>query len=136
MKLSDVYKRRKEVYLYTEFDDVNLEYKYIPMDKEDLILQVFEFFKNGSLLIYPAKSYFVALVYAAAIEKYFHIDFFEALDSKELLFDDKYFVPYSKAKDIYNAVIFCMNGHEQILNYVDAIHPTIDYFKEEFSIKD
>lgn len=135
MEISDVYKIRKEVYLYTEFDDVNLDHQYIDMSKEDIVMEVLRFFREGSSLIYPAKSYFVALIYAAAMEKYFKIDFFEALNSSELLFDDQYFVPYEKAQEIYDTVIYCIGGRGQILNHIDTIHPTIDYFFQEFNLK-
>lgn len=52
--------------------------------------QVVDFFLTESELIYPAKSYFVAIVYAKCLEKYFGGSFFEYLNDPELLPDDTY----------------------------------------------
>ena len=56
--------------------------------------------------IYPAKSYFVAICYASWIAEDFNEDFYELLDDKMLLAgNDPYFVPYSKDKDTYDAIL-------------------------------
>lgn len=119
---------RKTAYFMNQWDDLNLEYT---INNKNISKQVIAFFNTESQLIYPAKSYFVAIVYAKCLEKYFKIDFFEALNDEELLPDDKYFKPYSKSKKIYNKIL--KNIDENIFNYKACVK-TINYFKKEFLI--
>ena len=126
----DLNKRRKLSYLMNDFDDVNLPC-VIREDATDqeIIDTVVKFFKTESQLIYPAKSYFVALVYAYCIQQVTaNVSYTKALDWDGLLIGDRFFKPYSEAKHIYDAII------EQIgcpLNY-KAAEKTVDYFKAEF----
>ena len=126
----DYKERRKLSYLINAFDDIGLDYIYIKQSKEDLIKLIIKFFSAESLLIYPAKSYFVAIVYAKCIEKYFHINFYDALNDKELLPDDKYFKTYNESKDIYDKVLESIGD---IYQY-DSIDKTVKYFKQEYLI--
>lgn len=126
----DYKERRKLSYLINTFDDIDLDYIYIKQSKEDLVKLIIKFFNTESLLIYPAKSYFVAIVYAKCIEKYFHINFYDALNDEELLPDDKYFKTYNESKDIYDKVLESIGD---IYQY-DSIDKTVKYFKQEYLI--
>ena len=126
----DYKERRKLSYLINAFDDIDLDYIYIKQSKEDLVKLIIKFFNTESLLIYPAKSYFVAIVYAKCIEKYFHINFYDALNDEELLPDDKYFKTYNESKDIYDKVLEFIGD---IYQY-DSIDKTVKYFKQEYLI--
>ena len=126
----DYKERRKLSYLINTFDDIDLDYIYIKQSKEDLVKLIIKFFNTESLLIYPAKSYFVAIVYAKCIEKYFHINFYDALNDNELLPDDKYFKTYNESKDIYDKVLESIGD---IYQY-DSIDKTVKYFKQEYLI--
>ena len=128
----DYKERRKLSYLINAFDDIGLDYIYIKQSKEDLIKLIIKFFNTESLLIYPAKSYFVAIVYAKCIEKYFHINFYDALNDNELLPDDKYFKTYNESKDIYDKVLESIGD---IYKY-DSIDKTVKYFKQEYLINE
>ena len=128
----DYKERRKLSYLINAFDDIGLDYIYIKQSKEDLIKLIIKFFNTKSLLIYPAKSYFVAIVYAKCIEKYFHINFYDALNDEELLPDDKYFKTYNESKDIYDKVLESIGD---IYKY-DSIDKTVKYFKQEYLINE
>ena len=128
----DYKERRKLSYLINVFDDIGLDYIYIKQSKEDLIKLIIKFFNTESLLIYLAKSYFVAIVYAKCIEKYFHINFYDALNDKELLPDDKYFKTYNESKDIYDKVLESIGD---IYKY-DSIDKTVKYFKQEYLINE
>ena len=128
----DYKERRKLSYLINVFDDIGLDYIYIKQSKEDLIKLIIKFFNTESLLIYPAKSYFVAIVYAKCIEKYFHINFYDVLNDKELLPDDKYFKTYNESKDIYDKVLESIGD---IYKY-DSIDKTVKYFKQEYLINE
>jgi hypothetical protein len=124
--------RRKMAYLMYEFNDVGLPYEYGDYSNYELISMIVEFFRTESQLIYPAKSYFVAIVYAYYLQKYFNKDFYAVLDDEELLTDDLYFVPYNKNKYVYDKVI------EQIgcIDQYESIQKTVQYFKQEFLIGD
>ena len=128
----DYKERRRLSYLMNVFDDINLEYIYIKQSKKDLIKLIIKFFNTESLLIYPAKSYFVAIIYAKCIEKYFHINFYDALNDKELLPDDKYFKTYQESKDIYDEVLKTIGD---IYQY-KSIEKTLKYFKQEYLINE
>lgn len=121
--------KRKLAYLINEWDDRNLPHTY---DYNNIIEQIIHFFKYGSELIYPAKSYFVAIIYAKCLEKYFNIDFYESLNDKELLPDDCYFTIYNDSKDIYDNVI---ENIGDIWQY-NSINKTVEYFKKEFLINE
>jgi hypothetical protein len=124
--------RRKLSYLINEFDDIDLPHRHIDITDQELVKMIVHFFKTESLLIYPAKSYFVAIVYAYCLEKYFNENFYSVLDDPELLIDDMYFIPYSRHKYIYNRVL------EQIgdIGQYDSINKTVEYFKQEILWED
>lgn len=119
--------KRKLSYLLNIWDDVNLPYIFNNDNVED---QVVDFFLTESELIYPAKSYFVAIVYAKCLEKYFGGSFFEYLNDPELLPDDTYFKIYSQDKSTYDNII---NRIGDIWQY-SSICKTVNYFKKEFLI--
>lgn len=119
--------KRKLSYLLNIWDDVNLPYIFNNDNVED---QVVNFFLTESELIYPAKSYFVAIVYAKCLEKYFGGSFFEYLNDPELLPDDTYFKVYSQDKSTYDNII---NRIGNIWQY-PSICKTVNYFKKEFLI--
>ena len=119
--------KRKLSYLLNIWDDVNLPYIFNNDNVED---QVVDFFLTESELIYPAKSYFVAIVYAKCLEKYFGGNFFEYLNDPELLPDDTYFKTYSQNKSTYDNII---NRIGNIWQY-PSICKTVNYFKKEFLI--
>ena len=123
--------RRKLSYLINDFNDTGLDYtvkKY--SSDEELVNEIVDFFISGSKLIYPAKSYFVALVYAKMLEKYFRVDFYTALEDKELLPDDIFFVTYNNSREIYDSVLKTIGNP---LDY-EAAEKTKKYFYQEFMI--
>lgn len=121
---------RKLSYLYKEFDDINLPHQVIYDSPEDLIQRIIHFFYTESELIYPAKSYFVAIIYAKALEKYFHEDFYKMLDYENLLPDDEYFIPYRKNPYVYDGVLIKIRDPL----YYPSTKKTMKYFKEEMLI--
>ncbi len=123
-------KRRQIAYKLNKWDDVNLPFFIV---NNDIPQQVIKFFKTQSELVYPAKSYFVAIVYAKCLEKYFAQDFYNSLDDPELLVDDKYFKPYSEALETYNNILDGIGTN--ILEY-PSTEKTVNYFKKEFLVDD
>ena len=118
--------RRKLFYLTNNITDINLKYKY----NTQIINTTIQFFKNGSKLIYPAKSYYVAIIYAHLLSEYFGQDFYEMLNNNNLLNnDDQYFIPYNKDKFTYDKIIQNIFP----LNY-NIIKDTANFFFKEFLI--
>ena len=121
--------RRKLSYLINDFNDTGLDYtvkKY--SSDEELVNEIVDFFISGSKLIYPAKSYFVAIVYAKLLEEHFNENFYDCLNYKELLPDDYFFVPYNRNRNVYNAVLSKIGDP---LEY-KAAEKTKEYFYQEF----
>lgn len=116
-----------------EFDDVDLPHRVIDCTDDELVDMIVHFFRTESLLIYPAKSYFVAIVYAYCLEKYFNENFYSVLDDKELLIDDMYFTPYSKRKPIYDKVLARIGNIDK---HQKSIQKTVEYFKQEMLLED
>lgn len=83
-------------------------------------------------LIYPSKSYAVALIYAKLIELHFGESFYEALSDPELLYkNDPYFTPYNvESKVVYDAVI--QQVPIVLQRNIPQIQATIEYFNKEF----
>ena len=124
--------RRKLSYLMHEFDDTNLPYEYVMCNNQELVDMVIKFFKTESQIIYPAKSYFVAIVYAYYISKYFKEDFYSVLNNEDLLPDDMFFVPYKVTPTVYDNILYEIGDIEQY----ESIKKTLQYFKQEFLIGD
>lgn len=123
----DIYNRRFQSYLINEWEDKNLPFIY---NSENLVETIITFFKTESSLIYPAKSYFVAIVYAYCMNKWFNIDIYEALNFDDLLPDDMCFVPYYKDTETYSKVIDNIGE----IWYYSSIQKTVDFFKREYLI--
>jgi len=119
---------RKQSYLMNIWDDIDLPYteNYI-----NIVDQIINFFKTESYLIYPAKAYFVAIVYAKCMEKYFNENFYEMLNDPDLLPDNKYFITYEKDKNTYDSVLVLLK--KDILDY-PSTQKTENYFKKEFLV--
>lgn len=129
--IDELKQKRKLAYLINVFDDYALPHSRQNLSNNKLVEQIVEFFKTESKLIYPAKSYFVAIVYAKCLEKYFKQDFYQSLNDIELLPDDEYFIPYNKSKEIYDKVLREIGD---IWQY-KSIEKTVNYFKQEFLIR-
>ena len=124
--------RRKLSYLMHEFDDIRLDVTVKEMSAPHIMKTVVRFFEEGSELLYPAKSYFVAIVYAKLLEKHFGVPFMDALNMDDLLPDDKWFLPYKKAKVIYDGVLA---GIPEDFLKLPSTKKTTAYFMQEFLLE-
>ena len=137
----EIQEKRKLSYLFKEFDDTNLARIVLNFATDDEIADsVIEFFVEGSALVYPPKSYFVAIVYAACMLKYFpeHFkDIVEPLKCVDLLDNDDFFRPYiSRTAPIYNKVLQWLERERtEILDYASTMK-THNYFRAEFLIEE
>lgn len=104
-----------------------------------LIAHIIDYFTIPiSELIYPAKSYVDAIIYAKMIEQHFDVHFYEALNDPTLRGNhdvDPFFVPYNRAKNIYDPVIEYLKdaGYRSDL---PQIKRTTDHFLREFYLND
>lgn len=96
-----------------------------------LIDRVIDFFENGSELIYPAKFVFCNIVYAYYLNKYFNLDFYECLDTYEILADSPSVLLYSQAKQEYDTIINHVIDH---IEHYKSIEKTRLFFMQEFLI--
>ena len=130
------WKHKQQLYHLTQpiNDDISDKEYIIRHDKSQLVEDIVLYFKEDSdILIYPSKSYAVAIIYAKLLERYFNKNFYEVLDDPKLLYDnDMYFVPYSKDKETYDDAISQIDL--SFTNPIDQVSITIEFFKNEFFI--
>jgi hypothetical protein len=122
----EILKRRKLANLINDWDD----YKSYSINCENIPKQVLNFFRFGSQIIYPAKSYFVAIIYALCLEKYFGNDFINYLKKSDLLDNDQFFKSYNETPVIYDEILSDID-YTTILG-LDTTKITQEYFKKEF----
>lgn len=135
---SEISDRRKLAYEFKQFDDYNLErIVYNSITDSELVEQIYNFFVSGSTLTYPAKSYFVAIVYAHCMHACFGMNVVDALTCTDLVIEDDFFVPYNtKSKPIYDAVLNKLEVCLCPVTWMQSTKKTVDYFKEEFLIRE
>lgn len=126
-------RRRLSYLMHDKFDDSDLPYIVLDMTDQEIEDMVLGFFATESKLIYPAKSYFVAFIYAKLLTIHFDISFLEALDTDDLLIDDPAFTPYRKKKELYDNIAKKLPSRYWELPSAAA---TTKYFKEEFLIEE
>ena len=119
-------KQREIADLLNDYDDTNLI--YMEDYDTDIADMVISFFNTESRLIYPAKSYFVAIVYAACINKLYGKDIKRSLDWPKLLNRDIHFKRYSEDPNMYDKIL---DSIDDPLSY-NASKKTINYFIQEF----
>lgn len=128
------YKLRQRMYHHLEpIDDYIDDKPFVVVDVPgaELIEQIISYFQRPSKqLIYPAKSYAVAIIYARLLNQYFSVPILKALDDPDLfLGNDKFFVPYNRAKFIYDVVL---ERNLSINTNLPQVRTTVDYFMKEF----
>lgn len=128
------WKYKQQLYHLTNFSDDHIEEKSYIIQNDDLVKDIIEYFSiQSDVLIYPAKSYAVAIVYAKLLEKYFDEDFYEVLNDPELLYgNDQFFIKYSDDIDVYDEVISKIDL--TFKNSIPQVRSTISYFEKEFLI--
>jgi hypothetical protein len=109
-------------------------------DDEQFIASVKHYILDETApLVFPCKSYAVAVIYAKLIAKYFNEDFYDVLSDPELMFNnDRFFIPYSRDMFTYNAILNDLNVQVELENIEQSTNPnhvaTVKYFKQEFMI--
>ncbi len=103
---------------------------------DSAIIEMVVRYLNGYIpekVIYPAKSYFVAIVYARLLRDNFMEDAYDVLDDPMLLFgNDPYFRTYGEAKAIYDSVLDQTSWDFDLT--LGEIPDVKSYFDEEFML--
>lgn len=81
----------------------------------------------------PSKSRMVSIICAYEISQWFGDDFYEVLDDPELFTDDDFFVPYSKDKEGYDAIITALGEYDTWKNLPGWIGRTRQYCWLEYT---
>lgn len=132
MKPERQYKEFQLLYneLVTEHSDdfANMEW----IEEPELVINALRYFQQQSFpLIYPAKSYAVAIIYAALIEQTYGFEIQSTLDDPDLfLGHDDFFVRYSDDPDTYDEILLRLKEIPDWLNSGWA-PKTADYFRLE-----
>ena len=127
-----IYKQYQELYasLVMEHEDAFCK---MPWEESSEIVQpALDYFKEQKFpLIYPAKSYAVAIIYATLIEKEYGFPLRETLNDPDLfLGQDDFFVTYDQDPFNYEAILA---GLEEIPNWLESgwAPQTAKYFYAE-----
>lgn len=131
-------KRQKQYHDTNNVDDYDKEYVLID-DPISTLLYAREYFKTDiPVLIYPAKSYAVAYIYAYLIKHLFQVEetIQDLLSDPLLLYgNDPFFRPYSEeTRYIYDHLIECVTL-DDILRTSQA-QQTVQYFLKEMLLWD
>ncbi len=99
---------------------------------EELVQNALKYFDSATFpLIYPAKSYAVAVIYAYKLKEVYGVPVLTSLDDPDLfLGQDDYFVPYSQDKETYTDIIAHLQDRPNFLNEGWAPQ-TVKYFEAE-----
>lgn len=137
------YKIKQKMYhLMNESDDLitGKEIKIVEKESEIVDFGKRYFWENLTELVYPSKSYSVALIYAYLLNKYFNEDFYSALSDHDLLYgNDKYFKPYFESKHIYDQIIDeigMIKSNFKLNEDIIQVKKTVEYFRSEFLINE
>ncbi len=133
--LQDLYHRLNQDHP-DEYTDDDIEYME-DRSQQAIIDKVLWYFAGNvpEKVIYPAKSFFVAIVYARLLRDHFNEEPYEVLDDEKLLYgNDPYFEPYSKQRDLYDAVIASIGWDFDLTK--GEIPDVANYFYQEFQISD
>ena len=136
------HKKRQALYLniIQKPNDTNKEIIIKNSDPDELTQEVLNYFlKDTGQLIYPSKSYAVAIIYAYLLCKYFNIDIYESLKDKDLFQStDKFFSPYNDENSyVYDNVIEALQ-QKKLLDFESSIvyqvKSSVGFFLKEFFI--
>ena len=134
------HKKRQALYLNItqKPDDSDKEIVIKNNTSAELIQDILDYFINDTnQLIYPSKSYAVAIIYSHLIFKYFGVDIYKSLKDKDLfLGTDKFFAPYnSQTRHIYNRTLKSLKQRDLLdfeASTVSQVKSSVGFFAKEF----
>lgn len=113
-----------------------IKHTVLEMNDEELIMYGRQYFLEDTEVVFPAKSYAVAVIYATLIAQYFDEDFYEVLADEDLFVGtDRFFRPYNEKKTVYNQIIEFLKS-KNLFDFeksnISQVLKTVEYFKTEF----
>ncbi|MAZ47378.1 MAG: hypothetical protein CME65_02375 [Halobacteriovoraceae bacterium] len=117
----------------------HIPYQVQSLSGSNLEEKIYNYFTDDHWsIVYPAKSYAVAIIYAKLIEKYFSEDFYSLLSDPELfLGTDKYFVTYQDDCETYDNVLARLKKEKLMdfeANKKSQVKASVNYFYSEFNL--
>lgn len=131
------YQILREAFLSTSpvYDDVVIDAVDFGDEVSLLFYCQFMFTSNKAPVMFPAKSYNVAVIYATLLVHHFGGLVEEYLDDPSLLLNDRYFKPYSERKVEYDWLIAKYGDYNTLIcSEILSVQKTIEYFNQEFLI--
>jgi len=114
--------------------DVNIDVPVKQMDDDQLAKHAIDYFSNATHeILYPAKSYSVAVIYSHLLELYFGVPFDTSIRDDNLLFgNDLHFKSYQLNPDVYDTIINTARLGTGLQYNLPQVKATTDYFLQEF----
>lgn len=102
-----IYKDYQQLYQEMVKDHADDFSKMEIVEHPELVENALKYFESATFpLIYPAKSYAVAIIYATMLHRHYWFDIRETLNDPDLfLGHDQHFVPYSQDPETYEAIL-------------------------------
>lgn len=129
---------RQEVYHRThDVLDFHADGEEVIHKEEQLVELVAAYFIQPwpDQLLYPAKTYAVAVIYAVLISHYFGDDVLEALNCPSLLYNnDHHFVTYDQNPSVYDQIIQNVSAQSLLTSHLPQVRTTVEAFHQEFLI--
>lgn len=141
--------RRQMFYSYNQewTDNVDDQKDQIIIKHSNIVNDAVDYFKfQQNKMIYPSKSYSVAIAYSYWLSSSFGGNIHDYLVDEELLFDDPFYVKYEDDKNNYDKIISHIEKGgpflEQFPLYgpkfsgLNNLNKTREYFLDEFLLSD
>ncbi len=139
MKMKD-YKVIQKLYNnQTQFDDLLEGDQIVTHEEIEKIVSwgAAYFQQEIKELIYPSKSYSVAIIYSYLISENFGEDFYFSLNDPDLFWgNDRYFTSYQGSKIVYDRILseIGFGPNFKLNTKLFQVNITVDYFKKEFGL--
>ena len=113
----------------SNYTDTNKSFTTSKISTKALI----DYLGTEPLLIYPVKSYAVAIIYSLLLEKEYKIGFWDSIANPLLLSaNDRFFVPYTLNKTLYKQCISYYGKNNILTIESNTVKIITSYFYEEF----
>lgn len=118
-----------------EFDDEIGVLDYQINDQQIVHHCLQQWYENDASLVFPSKSYNVAVIYARLLEHYFKCPAKEYLLDPLLLHGkDQFYQPYLEYPELYDQLLELMTYEAIMASENPSVKKTIGYFNQEFLV--
>lgn len=134
--MEQLYKSYQQMYHDIITDHTDLLSDCAVVVSPEIVKNALQYFDAAVFpLVYPAKSYAVAIIYATLIEKEYGINFYDTLNDPDLfLGQDEHFVTYDEDPKSYDAILEGLKSKTAWLTTGWA-PKTVEYFELECTPK-